>query len=115
VRVTMPSMRAPARTVQRARRLRQEMTLPELVLWTWLRREPLSRFHFRRQHPIGSYVLDFYCAKARLCIRSMATRTMPPPRPCGTRRGTGGFVSRTSQSCGSRLRTYSRTSRWKAC
>ncbi|WP_395822133.1 endonuclease domain-containing protein [Devosia sp.] len=24
--------------------------------------------HFRRQHPIGPYVLDFYCASARLCI-----------------------------------------------
>ena len=43
------------------------MTLPEVVLWQQLRRRP-DGMKFRRQHPAGRYVLDFYCEKARLCI-----------------------------------------------
>ena len=60
-------MRAPRATHMRARRLRSELTLPETLLWTRLRTrdDPPA---FRRQHPIGRYVLDFYCAAARLCV-----------------------------------------------
>jgi very-short-patch-repair endonuclease len=43
------------------------MTLPEGLLWRELRKRP-GQFKFRRQHPAGIYVLDFYCAKARLAI-----------------------------------------------
>ena len=43
------------------------MTLPEVVLWQQLRRRP-DGLKFRRQHPAGPYVLDFYCEEARLCI-----------------------------------------------
>jgi len=50
-----------------AARLRRNMTEPEKVLWDYLRRKPLG-FKFRRQHPIKSYVLDFYCHKKRLSI-----------------------------------------------
>ena len=50
-----------------AARLRRNMTEPEKVLWEYLRRRPLG-FKFRRQHPIKSYVLDFYCHKKRLSI-----------------------------------------------
>ena len=57
----------PARTLERARKLRQDMTLPEVVLWRELRKRP-GGFKFRRQHPAGNYVLDFYCAVARLAI-----------------------------------------------
>jgi very-short-patch-repair endonuclease len=39
----------------------------EKRLWTRLRRNQIG-FHFRRQAPVGPYFLDFYCAKARLCI-----------------------------------------------
>ncbi len=60
-------MRAPVRTLRRARALRREMTLPEIVLWQALRRSLLG-LRFRRQHPIGPYVLDFYCPSARLAI-----------------------------------------------
>ena len=55
------------RNVQRARRLRREMTLPEVLLWNLLRRSP-DGVIFRRQHEIGDHVVDFYCAKAKLCI-----------------------------------------------
>lgn len=57
----------PRDTVKRARKLRSEMSLPETVLWRELRKRP-GGHKFRRQHPAGIYVLDFYCAKARLDI-----------------------------------------------
>lgn len=44
------------------------MTLPKVVLWSRLRRGGLQGFRFRRQHPIGPYVLDFYCSQARLAL-----------------------------------------------
>lgn len=44
------------------------MTLPEVLLWQALRREQLEGLRFRRQHPIGCYVLDFYCEQARLVV-----------------------------------------------
>lgn len=50
-----------------ARHLRQAMTPPELALWQALRTQE-SAPRFRRQHPAGSYVLDFYCAPASLAI-----------------------------------------------
>ena len=60
-------MRAPEKTIRRARDLRHDMTLPEIVLWQALRRSMLG-LRFRRQHPIGAYILDFYCPAARLAI-----------------------------------------------
>lgn len=61
-------MRAPDKTFNRARELRRKMTLPEVVLWEVLRQGKLAGLRFRRQHPIGSYILDFYCPSARLAI-----------------------------------------------
>jgi very-short-patch-repair endonuclease len=43
------------------------MTKPEVMLWTRLRSRS-DGFSFRRQHPMGPYVADFYCAKAKLII-----------------------------------------------
>ena len=57
----------PLETVKLARKLRSEMSLPEMVLWRHLRERP-GGFKFRRQHPAGRYVLDFYCAAVRLAI-----------------------------------------------
>ena len=57
----------PRDVVKRARKLRSEMSLPEGRLWIELRKRP-GGFKFRRQHPAGIYVLDFYCAAARLAI-----------------------------------------------
>ena len=61
-------MRAPARTIGNARRLRRSLSPPEARLWSLLRPRAPEMPVFRRQHPIGPYVLDFYCAKARLAI-----------------------------------------------
>ncbi|WOE76285.1 endonuclease domain-containing protein [Alterisphingorhabdus coralli] len=43
------------------------MSLPETILWRELRKRP-GGFKYRRQHPAGQYVLDFYCAAAKLAI-----------------------------------------------
>ncbi|MDV3455564.1 DUF559 domain-containing protein [Sphingomonas sp. HF-S4] len=50
-----------------ARKLRREMTLPEVLLWQRLRGAKVG-VKFRRQHPIGPCVADFYCASARLVV-----------------------------------------------
>jgi very-short-patch-repair endonuclease len=50
------------------RELRQTATLPESILWSLLRSHRFKNAHFRRQHPMGSYILDFYCHEARLAI-----------------------------------------------
>jgi very-short-patch-repair endonuclease len=44
------------------------MTPPELRLWSVLRGNRLAGFRFRRQHPIGPYILDFYCPAIGLAI-----------------------------------------------
>ena len=48
--------------------MREMLTPPELALWMRLRVRRRGQPAFRRQHPFGPYVLDFYCAKARLAI-----------------------------------------------
>lgn len=51
-----------------AREMRSGMTDAEALLWKLLRNRRLAGAKFRRQHPIGRYILDFYCAKRKLCI-----------------------------------------------
>jgi very-short-patch-repair endonuclease len=53
------------RNVAKARQLRENLSLPEALLWCLLKGSP-SGVHIRSQHPIGPYVLDFYCAKAKV-------------------------------------------------
>ncbi|WP_245964368.1 endonuclease domain-containing protein [Sphingorhabdus wooponensis] len=53
--------------VYNARKLRRKMTLPEVLLWEKVRTNKIG-VKFRRQHPIGAYVADFYCAAAKLVI-----------------------------------------------
>jgi very-short-patch-repair endonuclease len=57
-----------ARRVGFARKLRRDATEVELLLWQELRGRRLEGYRFRRQHPIGPYVLDFYCPTVRLCV-----------------------------------------------
>ena len=57
--------RYPNGAIGRARRLRREMTLPEKVLWKALRKPDLG---FRRQVPIGRYIVDFAHLPRRLLI-----------------------------------------------
>ena len=53
---------------KRAKAFRRLMTPPEARLWTALRAGRLNGYKFRRQHPIGPYILDFYCAEAKLAV-----------------------------------------------
>ena len=64
----MPTRKLPEPTKSNARALRREMTDAESKLWYHLRAHGLAGFKFRRQHPFGPYVLDFYCPIARLVI-----------------------------------------------
>ena len=61
-------MRAPPRTIAAARKLRRNLSAPEAMLWSRLRNRAPGRPSFRRQHPIGPHVLDFFCAKALLAV-----------------------------------------------
>jgi very-short-patch-repair endonuclease len=54
--------------MQRARELRQELTEAEALLWAAIRNRQLAGMKFRRQHPVDRFVLDFYCAAAKLGI-----------------------------------------------
>ena len=53
---------------QYSRRLRQEMTDAEKKLWSELRGRQLRGYQFYRQKPIGNFIVDFYCPKAKLVI-----------------------------------------------
>jgi len=61
-------LEAPKGTRRIAKLLRRRMTLPEVLLWVQLKGRKLDGLQFRRQHPVGDYVLDFYCAAAKLCV-----------------------------------------------
>jgi very-short-patch-repair endonuclease len=51
-----------------ARKLRRTPTDAEMRLWWHLRQKQLAGFRFRRQHPLGPYVVDFFCAEAKLVV-----------------------------------------------
>src|ERR1700749_2394590 len=61
-------MPVPDLTLKRAKSLRRPMTPQELGLWLRVKNRQLGGFKFRRQHPIGPYILDFYCAEVRLAV-----------------------------------------------
>ena len=53
---------------ERARELRREQTPSERKLWSHLRLKQLGGFKFRRQHAMGSYIVDFYCPARSLVV-----------------------------------------------
>ena len=54
--------------VRRARELRATMTPAEKAMWELLRKHRRWGFHFRRQHPMARFIVDFCCTKAKLCV-----------------------------------------------
>jgi cyclase len=52
---------------KQARHLRNHLTDAEVKLWGYLRTKPFG-YKFRRQHPIGIYIVDFYCHAYKLII-----------------------------------------------
>ena len=53
---------------QRARELRKQGVLSEVLLWSQLKCRKMCGYQFMRQKPIGDYVVDFYCSKLKLII-----------------------------------------------
>lgn len=63
--------RSPGTTplkLARARELRRQATPAERRLWAAVRHNRLSGFHFRRQHVLEGYIVDFCCIKARVVV-----------------------------------------------
>ena len=60
-------LRAPIKQVKRARKLRREMSLPEVLLWDALRKQSLG-LRFRRQFPSDRMTVDFACLSHRIII-----------------------------------------------
>lgn len=58
---------AKSRLFKHALRLRENSTKSESILWERLKNKQLG-YKFRRQHPLGTFILDFYCHEAKLCI-----------------------------------------------
>lgn len=51
-----------------ARTLRRSLTPPERLLWSKVKNSQLGGLRFRKQHPIGPYIADFYCHELRLVV-----------------------------------------------
>lgn len=58
----------PPNILENARNLRKNLTDAEQLLWRLLRDRLFANKKFRRQHPIGRYILDFYCHELKLAI-----------------------------------------------
>jgi very-short-patch-repair endonuclease len=58
----------PPEATSRARRLRRDATKAEKKLWYLLQRGQMAGLSFRRQHPLGKYIIDFYCSPLKLAI-----------------------------------------------
>ncbi len=54
--------------IKRAKSLREASTAPEQLLWLALRNGQIGGLKFRRQHPVGPYVADFYCHSIGLVV-----------------------------------------------
>ena len=68
-RVAQDSWKRNAKDVKtRSRALRRTPTAAEEKLWYLLRKRRHFALKFRRQHPIGSYVADFYCHELKLIV-----------------------------------------------
>jgi len=54
--------------VNRARELRKNPTEAERKLWAHLRLRQIGGYKFRRQHPLGPYIVDFVCIEKKLIV-----------------------------------------------
>lgn len=64
----MPSFKSSPILKHRASELRKETTDAESKLWSQIRDHQLGNVHFRRQHAIGSYIVDFHSIRPKLVI-----------------------------------------------
>jgi len=61
--------------------LRNKSTSAEAELWNILKSKKLNARKFRRQHSIGNYIVDFFCASEKLVIELDGNPNNQPPRP----------------------------------
>ena len=61
-------MPIPSNILKNARELRSRLTDAEQLLWYLLRNRRFCGYKFRRQHPVGRFILEFYCHEERLAI-----------------------------------------------
>ena len=89
-------------TPARRRALRRDATDAERALWALLRSRRLDGYKFRRQHAAGPYILDFYCAQARLAVEVDGSQHDTPD-------GAAGDATRTAyiESLGLRVLRFS--------
>lgn len=66
--ITMPTTNKSSSIQSRVRRLRRATTEAESLLWSRLRAHRLAGVHFRRQHPIGPYIVDFCATDVKLIV-----------------------------------------------
>lgn len=64
----MPRRRIIERVMNAAREHRREPTPAEACLWEAVRDQKIRGLQIRRQHPMGPFILDFYCPKKKLCV-----------------------------------------------
>ena len=64
-------------SVQQARRLRKGATDAEKRLWSRLRNRQVGNLKFRRQHPFGNRVVDFFCDEVKLAIELDGSGHLP--------------------------------------
>ncbi|OLD50145.1 MAG: hypothetical protein AUI42_04685 [Actinobacteria bacterium 13_1_40CM_2_65_8] len=64
----MRYLRRDSISVDRSRKLRREQTAAEKRIWSRLRGKRFLGYKFRRQHAIGTYIVDFACLRSRLVI-----------------------------------------------
>src|SRR5438874_1632896 len=75
----MSARRDPSRRLLHfARDMRRAPTQAEQRLWSLLRDRRLGGFKFRRQHPVGGYILDFFCESASTAIELDGTQHTTP-------------------------------------
>ena len=61
---------ASPNTFDKARLLRNNMTEAEKIVWDKLKNRKVFKARFRRQHPIGSFLVNFYCHEYKLAIET---------------------------------------------
>src|SRR5438874_11348929 len=86
-------------SVQQARRLRRKLTDAERKLWSRLRNCQVADLKFRRQHPLGDRIVDFFCSEAKLAISwtALATRAIAGKLPISI--GRSNFMNKAFEAC----------------
>lgn len=53
---------------EKARKLRNNSTFTEILLWNYVKRKQMKGYDFHRQRPIDNYIIDFFCNELYLAI-----------------------------------------------